>query len=207
VDDAPNDTSKGYKVDGFKVRTEDNVQLYVLSRDIREGWPLLTVETEVNRDSKSTNERGPSLIGSLDSLCRYNRFLYRLGCAVQNIIFLIAHFFISPHRPATWEGRRSGSPVPVSVKFQRSIGLLFANKCALSARQSISNAFCLSVNAIAKARAVTWGNIKRKKKGLSVQGQIGFITSMSENFCGSCNRLRLTGREGHTKWATKVLYH
>ena len=23
-------------------------------------------------------------------------------------------------------------------------------------------------------------------------GQIGFITSMSEHFCGSCNRLRLT---------------
>jgi hypothetical protein len=29
----------------------------------REGWPLLTVESEVNGDSKSTNERGPSLVG------------------------------------------------------------------------------------------------------------------------------------------------
>ncbi len=29
-------------------------------RETREGWPLLTVETEVNGDSKSTNERGPS---------------------------------------------------------------------------------------------------------------------------------------------------
>jgi hypothetical protein len=28
-----------------------------------QGWPLLLVETEVNGDSKSTNERGPSLIG------------------------------------------------------------------------------------------------------------------------------------------------
>ncbi len=27
------------------------------------GWALLTVETEVNGDSKSTNERGPSLVG------------------------------------------------------------------------------------------------------------------------------------------------
>ncbi len=27
-------------------------------RETREGWPLLTVETEVNGDSKSTNERG-----------------------------------------------------------------------------------------------------------------------------------------------------
>jgi hypothetical protein len=28
------------------------------------GWPLLTVKTEVNGDSKSTDERGPSLVGS-----------------------------------------------------------------------------------------------------------------------------------------------
>jgi hypothetical protein len=33
---------------------------------------MLTVETKVNRDSKSTNERGPSLVGSLDLSC--------LGC-------------------------------------------------------------------------------------------------------------------------------
>ena len=29
------------------------------TRETREGWPLLTVETEVNGDSRSTNERGP----------------------------------------------------------------------------------------------------------------------------------------------------
>jgi hypothetical protein len=28
----------------------------VQTRETREGWPLLTVETEVNGDSKSTNE-------------------------------------------------------------------------------------------------------------------------------------------------------
>ena len=32
-----------------------------LARDTREGWPQLTVETEVNGDSKSTNERGSFL--------------------------------------------------------------------------------------------------------------------------------------------------
>ncbi len=32
----------------------------VSPRETREGWPLLTVETGVNGDSKSTNERGPS---------------------------------------------------------------------------------------------------------------------------------------------------
>jgi hypothetical protein len=39
-------------------RTEN---LYVLSKETREGWPQLTVETEVNGDSKSTNERGSFL--------------------------------------------------------------------------------------------------------------------------------------------------
>jgi hypothetical protein len=32
------------------------------SRETREGWPLLTVETEVNGDSRSTNERGASIV-------------------------------------------------------------------------------------------------------------------------------------------------
>jgi hypothetical protein len=36
-------------------------------RETREGWPLLTVETKVNGDSKSTNEKGPSLVGRLAS--------------------------------------------------------------------------------------------------------------------------------------------
>ncbi len=36
----------------------------VLDKETREGWLLLTVETEVNGSSKSTNERGPSLVGS-----------------------------------------------------------------------------------------------------------------------------------------------
>ncbi len=34
----------------------------LLSRETRDWWPLLTVETEVNGDLKSTNERGPSLV-------------------------------------------------------------------------------------------------------------------------------------------------
>jgi hypothetical protein len=42
------------------VRVENGDQ-----RDYREGWPLLTVETEVNGDSESTNERGPSLVDPL----------------------------------------------------------------------------------------------------------------------------------------------
>ncbi len=43
-------------------------------RETREGWPLPTVETEVNGDSKKTNERGPFVAGSLDLSCRHKRF-------------------------------------------------------------------------------------------------------------------------------------
>ncbi len=35
----------------------------------RLGWPLLTIQTEVKGDSKRTNERGPSLVGSLGLSC------------------------------------------------------------------------------------------------------------------------------------------
>jgi hypothetical protein len=60
-------------------------------RETREEWPLLTVETEVSAgDSKSTNKRGPSLVGSLDSSCRFNIFLTCLGCST---VSLTAQFF------------------------------------------------------------------------------------------------------------------
>jgi hypothetical protein len=32
------------------------------NRNTREGWPLMPVETELNGDPKSTNERDPSLV-------------------------------------------------------------------------------------------------------------------------------------------------
>ncbi len=51
-----------------------------VTRETREGWPLPTVESEVNGDSKSTNERGPSLVGSLGCCAGY-RDLSCLGCS------------------------------------------------------------------------------------------------------------------------------
>ncbi len=56
------------------------------------GWPLLTVETEANGDSKGTNERDPS-----SWLVRWA--LHRI------------RYFICPPRPASWGGSRAGSPV------------------------------------------------------------------------------------------------
>jgi hypothetical protein len=85
----------------------------------REGWPLLTVATELNGDSTRTNDRGPSFVASLDSPCRYNRFLYCLGCSSQpstQYYFprrTLFHF-ISRHHPATWAVRCAGPPISVS---------------------------------------------------------------------------------------------
>ncbi len=81
----------------------------------REGWPLLIVETEANGDLWSTNERGPSLVGSLGSLCRYKIFLSYPGCFSQPKIFFFftAHYltFCVPIAPASWAGSRAGSPL------------------------------------------------------------------------------------------------
>jgi hypothetical protein len=65
-----------------------------LAKETREGWPLLTVETDMHGDSKITNERGPSLAffrraGTID----FFHALAALVSPVENIIFLDAHFF------------------------------------------------------------------------------------------------------------------
>jgi hypothetical protein len=57
---------------------------------------MLTVETEVNGDSKSTNERGPSLVGSLGLTCRYKRFLFCLMCSSRSVHNISIHFPQSP---------------------------------------------------------------------------------------------------------------
>ncbi len=84
------------------------------ARETREGWPL--------GDSKSINERGISLVGSLGSSCRCKR-LFALVSPVQNIFFLTVHYInlCGPHRPATWAGSRAGPPVFECVSLGMSI--------------------------------------------------------------------------------------
>jgi hypothetical protein len=69
------------------------------TRETREGWPLLNVETEATGDSKSTNERGSSLVGSSGSSCRYKRFCPALGCSSwpRQKIFFPHPYSISIH--------------------------------------------------------------------------------------------------------------
>ncbi len=70
---------------------------------------LLTVETEANGDSKSTNEMGPTLVASLGSSCR--PALAALVSPVQMFFPRRTLFqFICPHRPAIWAGNLTGSP-------------------------------------------------------------------------------------------------
>jgi hypothetical protein len=67
------------------------------TRETREGWPLLTFESEVNGDSKRTNERGSFLVGSLGLSCQYKRFLSCLGCSSRSgyKIFFFSSYTIS----------------------------------------------------------------------------------------------------------------
>ncbi len=52
------------------------------TRETSEGWPLLTFETEVNGDSKSANEKGPALVGSLGLSCCTRDFCPALSALV-----------------------------------------------------------------------------------------------------------------------------
>ncbi len=77
----------------------------------------MTIETEVNENSKSTNEMIlPWLVGSLVLSCRYKRFLFNLGSSSRHSSkYFFPHHtlfpFLCPHRPASWAGSRAGLPV------------------------------------------------------------------------------------------------
>jgi hypothetical protein len=61
----------------------------VLHIETREGWPLLTVEFDVNGNSKS----------SLGLSWRYKRFLFSLGCSIATQYESKLLQFLCPHRP------------------------------------------------------------------------------------------------------------
>jgi hypothetical protein len=66
-----------------------------MCRETREGWPLLAVETEANRDSRSTYERGPSLSGSCAGTRDLCLALAALVCPVKLLFFPTEHYFTS----------------------------------------------------------------------------------------------------------------
>ena len=66
-------------------------EIFAGNRETVESWPLLTVEIESNGDSKSTNERGPSLVSSSGLSCRYKRFLSRIGSSQPSTQYFFRH--------------------------------------------------------------------------------------------------------------------
>jgi|688.fasta_scaffold460044_2 hypothetical protein len=85
-------------------------------RETREGWPLLTVKTEANGDSKSTNERGPSSVTVIGFLMPVQAIFVLLAAVVgpvRNIFFLSVHYLnsflpIAQHAgQAVMQGRQS----------------------------------------------------------------------------------------------------
>ncbi len=74
---------------------KEDILLWVQNIETREGWPLLTVETEVNGNSKRTYERGPSLDGSLGLSWQYKRLYSALTALVGPVqkIFFTGHYF------------------------------------------------------------------------------------------------------------------
>jgi hypothetical protein len=91
-------------------------RLCMIPERLERGCPPLTVETEANGDSESTYERGPSLVSSFGSSCRYKRFLSYLGCSCRlSAKYFFPHctlfHFVCPHRPASWAGSCARSTV------------------------------------------------------------------------------------------------
>ncbi len=74
----------------------------------------LTVEAETNGDSKSTNEGGPSLVGSLCSSCRYKRFYPAMAALVKILLSYTVHYFNS-FVPIAQQAGQAGSPVSYCV--------------------------------------------------------------------------------------------
>jgi hypothetical protein len=58
----------------------------------RQGWPLLTVETEANGDSRSTYKRDPSLVGLLGSVVPVQE-IFVLPWLLNIFFFLTVHYF------------------------------------------------------------------------------------------------------------------
>jgi hypothetical protein len=119
----------------------------------REGWPLLTVETEVNRNSKSTNERGPSLV--VRWACRagardFYPALTTLVSPVQNICFLTINYislYVCPHRPTTRGQAVVQGRLPLNACLRIQIRNIFFLPCQ-------QKRYCLRVGNVLTNRGV-----------------------------------------------------
>jgi hypothetical protein len=112
---------------------------FLPSERLERGGPsLLTVETQVNGDSKNTNERSPSLVGLSG---RHNRFLSCLGCSSRPSTKYFSSLYPTisipkcPYRSASHSSRSAGSPVSgqiISRKFTLHIFVMILDTGTLN---------------------------------------------------------------------------
>jgi hypothetical protein len=97
-------------------KEEKPSQMYCCAERLERGWPLLTVGTG-NGDSKSTNGRGPSLVGSLGFSCRYKRFLFCLGCSnrPRRKKFFFTVFYFNSFIPTSQQAGQAAMLVRLSL--------------------------------------------------------------------------------------------
>ncbi len=91
--------------------------LFIITRETREGCPLLIVATEAYGDSRSTSEKGSFLGWIVGLVVPVQEIFSCLGCFSRPSTIIFPHctlfHFICPHRPVSWAraGSRAGSPV------------------------------------------------------------------------------------------------
>jgi hypothetical protein len=137
---------KSTEAEGRRELSLMNVQPSIAeNRETREGWPLLPVETEANGDTKSTNERGPSLVGLLGSSCRYKIYLSCLGCSSRPSKKYFFHhrtlfiFICLRRRRASGAGCRSGSLLLICVSDWKNREYLAFTKTTLTTKEMLDH--------------------------------------------------------------------
>jgi len=95
-------------------------------------WPLLPVETEVNGDSKSTNERGPSLVVCWACRASTRDFCSALAAIVgQNKMFFITVYYFNSFVPIAQQAGQAavlGRPSLTVVSISGLDSFCFLNK-------------------------------------------------------------------------------
>ncbi len=120
------------------------------TRETREGWPMLTVETEVNGDSKSTKKKVLPWTVRWVCCAGTRDFCPALACSGQpstnNFFPRCTLFqFMCPHRQATWASSRTGPPVYECVSPGESLrGPSYIVKCVFFSQYIVLKCWLLS---------------------------------------------------------------
>jgi hypothetical protein len=104
-------------------------RISVGTKENKEGWPLLTLETEANGDLRGTYKRGSFLCWFVGLVTPVQEIfvLPWLLSPVQNIVFLTAHYFTSYGFIAQQAGQ---AVVPRHLSLNRCLWLVFIRSIA-----------------------------------------------------------------------------